>query len=103
MHTLPSIGASAFEFQMWATFAIIAGAFALYAWERFSIEVTSLGVLCVLMVFFHFFPVMTDIGVPNNLSPEVLLSGFANSALITVLALLVIGQGMVRTGVLDVV
>lgn len=86
---------------MWTTFAIIGATFALYAWERIAIEVVSLGVLCVLMVFFTFFPVGT-FGV-NSLSPEVLLSGFANPALITVLALLVVGQGMVRTGVLDVV
>ena len=37
----------------------------------------------------------------NELQPKVILSGFANSALITVLALLVVGQGMVRAGVLE--
>ncbi len=95
-------GHGIFPLDMWVTFAIIIGAFALYAWERISIEVTSLGVLCVLMVFFHFFPVSAD-GVANRLTPEVLLAGFSNPALITVLALLVVGQGMVRTGVLDVV
>ena len=35
------------------------------------------------------------------LGPERLLQGFANPALITVLALLVMGQAMVRAGVLD--
>ncbi|MBF0246866.1 MAG: SLC13 family permease [Alphaproteobacteria bacterium] len=85
---------------MWLTFAAILGAFALYAWEKIAIEVTSLGVLCAMMAFFHFFPVPDAAG-RNLLSPEVLLSGFSNPALITVLALLVMGQGMVRTGVLD--
>jgi len=93
------------DFQMWVTFAVIIAAFALYAWEKVAIEVTSLGVLCVLMIFFYIFPIQ-GVGpagmVDNMLSPEVLLSGFSNPALITVLALLVIGQGMVRTGVLDV-
>ena len=96
---------AAADYQMWVTFAVIISAFALYAWEKVAIEVTSLGVLCVLMVFFYFYPVagVTDHGgsVPNVLSPETLLAGFSNPALITVLALLVIGQGMVRTGVLD--
>ncbi len=96
---MQSIGTHTFE--MWITFAIIGATFALYAWERIAIEVVSLGVLCVLMVFFTFFPL--DVLGVNTLSPEVLLSGFANPALITVLALLVVGQGMVRTGVLDVV
>ena len=97
MAITPSIVA---DFQMWITFAIIIGAFSLYAIEKVSIEVTSLGVLSALMMFFHFSPVVDSHGT-NTLSAETLLSGFANPALITVLALLVIGQGMVRTGVLD--
>ena len=96
---------AAADFQMWVTFAVIIAAFALYAWEKVAIEVTSLGVLCALMIFFYAFPI-PGIGpageVDNVLPPDVLLSGFSNPALITVLALLVIGQGMVRTGVLDV-
>jgi len=87
------------EFQMWVTFAIIIAAFSLYAWEKVTIEVTSLGVLCTLMIVFYFFPVVDSEGV-NVLSAETLLLGFSNPALITVLALLVIGQGMVRTGIL---
>jgi len=92
--------ASAADFQMWVSFAIIIGAFTLYALEKVAIEVTSLGVLSALMMFFYFFPVVDADG-GNVLSAETLLSGFSNPALITVLALLVIGQGMVRTGVLD--
>jgi len=88
------------DFQMWITFVVIIAAFSLYAWEKVSIEVTSLGVLCTLMIVFHVFPVVDSEGL-NILSAETLLLGFANPALITVLALLVIGQGMVRTGVLD--
>jgi len=93
---------TASDFQMWVTFAVIIGAFTLYAIEKVTIEVTSLGVLSALMMFFYFFPVVDPNGV-NILSAETLLSGFSNPALITVLALLVIGQGMVRTGVLDTV
>lgn len=103
MHAATAISAA--DYQMWVTFAVIVGAFALYAWEKVAIEVTSLGVLCVLMIFFYFFPIPghNRTGtVDNVLSADVLLSGFSNSALITVLALLVIGQGMVRTGVLDI-
>ncbi len=87
-------------FQMWATYGLIAGALALYVSERLPIEVTSIGVICILMVFFQLFPVPDADGL-NVLSAERLLHGFANPALITVLALLVVGQGMVRTGVLD--
>ena len=87
-------------FQMWVVFAIIVGALALYARERVPMEVTSIGVVCVLLLFFHFFPVADEDGA-NRLEAKRLLLGFANPALIAVVALLVMGQGMVRTGVLD--
>jgi len=87
-------------FQMWATFGFILLALGLYMVEGISIEVTSIGIICLLMLFFHFFPVRSPTHV-NELQPKVILSGFANSALITVLALLVVGQGMVRAGVLE--
>ena len=88
------------DFQMWFTFALIAGALYFYFSERASMELTSIGAICVLLVFFHFFPVAGPDGV-NTIDPGRILHGFSNPALITVLALLVIGQGMVRTGVLD--
>ena len=87
------------EFQMWAVFAFILVGLVFYVFERAAMEVTSLGIICALLIFFHFFPVIHD-GVPA-LTPGQILQGFANPALITVLALLVMGQGMVRTGVLD--
>ncbi len=87
-------------FQMWAALFLIAAALVVYALERLPMEVTSLGVICVLLVFFHFFPVSGPDGA-NLLGPAPLLAGFASPALITVLALLVVGQGLVGTGVLD--
>ena len=87
------------QFQMWATFAIIAGALLLYISERLPIEITSISVICLLLVFFHFFPVAVIGG--GVIGPGRILRGFSNPALITVLALLVMGQGMVRTGILD--
>ena len=91
---------AAANLHMWVTFAIIAGALVLYAMERLSVEVTSVGVLCVIILFFHFYPLPNANG-GNLVSVERVLAGFANPALITVLALLVVGQGMVRAGVLD--
>ncbi len=88
------------SFQMWVTFAIIVGALVLYALERYPMEITSIGVICALLVFFHFFPVAEPIG-GGRVDAVRLLQGFANPALITVVALLVMGQGLVRTGILD--
>ena len=87
-------------FQMWATFALIVVALGLYMVERVTIELTSLGVICVLLLLYFFFPLPGPDG-ENLLSPARLLAGFANPALLTVVALLVIGQGLARTGILD--
>jgi di/tricarboxylate transporter len=95
-----TVAADAPMFTMWVTFALILGALALYAVEKLPAEITSIGVLGAFMVFFHFFPIVGSDG-HNLLSSERLVLGFANPALITVLALLVVGQGMVRAGVLD--
>ena len=88
------------EFQMWAVYGLIAVAIAFYVLERAPMELTSLGVIAALLIFFNFFPVIDDQGLAV-LTPARILEGFANPALITVLALLVMGQGMVRTGILE--
>ena len=86
--------------QMWATFAVIITAIIFYALDRISMEITSLGTISVLLILFHFMPVI-DSGGANLLDLKTLLAGFADPALITILALLVIGQGMVQTGALE--
>ena len=85
---------------MAATFALIVVALTLYVLERVPLELTSLGVIAALLLFFNFLPVPGPDG-SNLLSAGRLLSGFANPALISVLALLVIGHALVRTGLLD--
>jgi di/tricarboxylate transporter len=86
--------------DMWVAFGVILIALTLYAVERVPVEVTSIAIICLLMVYFALAPVVGADGL-NALSPDRLLAGFSNPALLTVLALLVIGQGMVRTGILD--
>ncbi|HIF09450.1 MAG TPA: SLC13 family permease [Sneathiellales bacterium] len=88
------------NFHMWVTFAIIVIAIFAYSNDRIPLEQTSVGLIASLMLFFYLFPVAgpeTD----NLLGPRALLSGFAEPALITIIALLVIGQAMVQTGALD--
>jgi di/tricarboxylate transporter len=98
------------SWQMWATFALIAGAIVLYATERFPLEQTSLGLLAALLLLFHFAPlempgndaVRETVGETGRmLDARALLAGFADPALIAVLALMVVGQGLIRTGALD--
>jgi len=98
MHDAAVLDAS--NMSMWVTFALILWALTLYAVEKLPVEMTSIGVLGAFMVYFHYFPATGADG-ENLLSAERLALGFANPALITVLALLVVGQSMVRAGVLE--
>ncbi|MEM8985981.1 MAG: SLC13 family permease [Pseudomonadota bacterium] len=90
----------ALTWHMWATLALIAGGVILYSLDKFSIESVSVGILVVLLVFFHIFPARTPEGAPI-LTPNELLAGFANPALFAILGLLVIGQGMFQSGALE--
>ena len=92
--------AAGMEFQMWAVFALIITGLVFYVTERVPMEVISIGIFCALLVFFHLFPVPDPDG-NSLLTSKRILEGFANPALITVLALLVLGQGMIRTGILE--
>lgn len=83
--------------QMWASSAIVAIAVYFYFREQFSIESISVGVIAALLVFFHIFPLSNG----ENLNSSQLLSGFAAPALIAIMALLVVGQGMFHTGALE--
>ncbi len=86
--------------QMWATFAVIAVAIACYATEQFKIELVSAGVIAALMLLFQVAPLPAG-ATGGALDATRLLAGFGDPALISVLALLIIGQGLVRTGALD--
>jgi di/tricarboxylate transporter len=87
-------------FHMWVTIVVIVLALVMYGLEKTPLDLTSLSIICVLMLFFHFFPLIGPSG-QNALSPGRLLEGFSNPALLSVLGLLVMGQGLVRTGALD--
>lgn len=86
--------------QMWLTMALTVAAVWLFAMERIAIEVTSLLLLASLLLLFEFTPITGADGA-DLLDPAILLRGFANPALITVIALMVMGQGVIRTGALN--
>ncbi|WP_310620539.1 SLC13 family permease [Flexibacterium corallicola] len=83
---------------MIVTFMIIGSTIILYATERFSIEVIALGSVTSLMLLFIFYPQTLD---GKQVTPADLLSGFANPALITVIALLIVGQALFHTDALE--
>lgn len=86
------------DLSMWLTFGVIAVSVVLYATERFSIEAISLG---VIVAYLAMFPIA---GLPSgaqSLTAGDLVAGFSNPGLITILALLVVGQGLYHTDALD--
>jgi len=60
------------SWQMWATFALIAGAIVLYATERFPLEQTSLALLAALLLLFHFAPVFVSGDMPGKIPSRLL-------------------------------
>lgn len=89
------------DIQMWVTFAIILAALAAYVAEKWPMELTSLATICAILVFFQVTQTPQPGSGGEGLSPARILQGFANPALIAVLSLLVMGQGLIRTGILD--
>lgn len=86
--------------HMWVVLAVVAIAMVLYATDAFPMEVTSVAVISLLLLFFYLVP-YTDVETGKPVSIGLLLEGFANPALITVVALLVVGQAVVQTGALN--
>ena len=81
---------------------LIIAAFILYAHDDIPMEFTAIGVIAALLLFFHLFPLVGADG-QNLLPAKQILAGFANPALISVLALLIVGQGVSKSGILDVI
>ncbi len=83
---------------MAATLLVIAVSTVLYATERYSIEAISLGVIAAYLVIF------VVVGLPARdgaLGAAAILQGFSNTGLITITALLVVGQGLYHTDALE--
>ena len=94
------MGIEAVGLQMWITLALVLITIVAFALERLPLEVTAASLIAILMIVFHFLPVVDGNG-ENQLNAAKILEGFANPGLITVIALLVVGEAMVRTGALE--
>ncbi|MBD1545016.1 SLC13 family permease [Roseibium aggregatum] len=86
------------DVAMALTFVVIAATVILYALERYSIEIIALGSVVSLATIFTLFPVTTESG---RVTTGDFLAGFANPALVTVICLLIIGQGLFQTNALE--
>ncbi|NNE39944.1 MAG: SLC13 family permease [Marinicaulis sp.] len=85
--------------QMWATLAIIGVTIVLYTLDRYPLELVSAGAIVALLILFLIAPNLP--AVDAVMTPDMLLAGFASSALFAILGLLIIGQGMFQSGALE--
>jgi len=85
--------------QMWLTYAVIAAAVVAYSYERIPLEISGMSTIALLLLIFYLLPHKAVDG--SVLDARALLAGFSDPALITIMALLVVGQGLVHTGALQ--
>jgi hypothetical protein len=71
---LEVLGNTEFTFQMWSLFTLIVVALIFYANENVPMEVTSVATLVLLLLFFHFFPILDQNDNLNNHSFSLFLS-----------------------------
>ncbi len=84
------------NFHMWFMLLLTGGAIYAFVREKLPLEVTSVIIMTILLLYGQFFFITDEVG-NNLLDPETILSGFSNPSLIAVLALLVMGQAMIHT------
>ncbi len=84
---------------MYASLLIVAVAIFFYTRDDLPMEIVSVSIITVLLLIFYIAEEFT----PNTsqISADDLLAGFGNPALITIMCLLVVGQGLFQTGALD--
>lgn len=87
------------HWPMWASLAAVGVTIVFYMLDRWSMELVSVSVIAALLLLFSLPGATAYDG--SEVSVSVLLSGFANPALITIMALLVVGQGLFQTGALE--
>src|SRR5210317_467559 len=70
----------------------------LFSREKIHLESSSLAILVMVVVGFHLFPFE---GVRGTVEPLTFFYGFGHEALIAVCALMIAGEALVKTGVLE--
>ncbi|HKX56557.1 MAG TPA: SLC13 family permease, partial [Xanthomonadales bacterium] len=81
-----------------AVMILIFGALILFARDNIPLETTSLIVLVLLTVGFALFPLEVD---GRRFDASDFFLGFGHKALVAVCALMIVGEGLIRTGALE--
>ncbi|MEM9937867.1 MAG: SLC13 family permease [Pseudomonadota bacterium] len=87
------------HWPMWASLLAVGVTIVFYMLDKWSMELVSITVIAALLLLFSLPGATAFDG--SEISAADLLLGFANPALITIMALLVVGQGLFQTGALE--
>ena len=83
-----------FTFEMLLTLSLMIFAIIGYSSRKFPVDAVSISVLGLLFLIFEIYPV-------NGIKFDDFIAGFSNQGLLTVMALLVVAQGVYSTGILN--
>ncbi len=72
--------------------------FGLFATARIRVELICLGLIAVLALLFHFFPIVHD---GRFTGMEIAFGGFSHEALVAICCLIIIGRGLLVTGAFE--
>ena len=78
------------SFDILVVFGLVVVALVLFAWERFSFDVSAFIILGALLV-------------TGVITPQEGIAGFSNTAVVTIGAMFILSEGLRRTGFLDIV
>ncbi len=82
------------NWPMLVSLGVVIAAIIAYLLDRWSMELVSVCVIAALLILF-------ELPGTEAVSANMLLAGFGNEALITIMALLVVGQALFQTGALE--
>jgi di/tricarboxylate transporter len=86
--------------QMWASFAILAATITAFASERFEMEHVAIATVAAFLVLFEFAPLRGADG-ELTVTTRTILEGFADPALLAIMGLLILSQGLFQSGTME--
>lgn len=97
--SLPAV-IMASPWQMWATLAILAIAIGAFVSDRFSMELVSIAAVAAFLLLFQIFP-LADAHGAKIITTSSILEGFADPALLAIMSLLMLSQGLYQSGTME--
>lgn len=86
--------------QMWASLAILTVVIGVFISDRFSMELVSIAAIAAFLLLFQIAPLRDDSG-EKIISTASILEGFADPALLAIMSLLMLSQGLYQSGTME--